>query len=115
MSQLQLFAAGAPELVRSNQKDRFYADHIHGLLSDITRQLLPLRWWLTWQRELQLAAETAYYGLTTVLGNQTLGEEYCNTVQVGAPDSRKKYVVPGAIRRSVAIALQVFGPYLIEI
>lgn len=114
MSQLQLFAAGAPELVRSNQKDRFYADHIHGLLSDITRQLLPLRWWLTWQRELQLAAETAYYGLTTVLGNQTLGEEYCNTVQVGAPDISKKYVVPGAIQRSAAIALQIFGPYLVE-
>ena len=114
MSQLQLFAAGAPELVRSNQKDRFYAEHIHGLLSDITRQLLPLRWWLNWQRELQLAAEVAYYGLTTVLGNQTLGEEYCNTVQVGAPDTGKKYAVPGAIRRSVAILLQIFGPYLIE-
>lgn len=114
MSQLQLFAAGAPELVRSNQKDRFYAEHIHGLLSDITRQLLPLRWWLNWQRELQLAAEMAYYGLTTVLGNQTLGEEYCNTVQVGSPGDNKKYVVPGAIRRSAAIALQILGPYLVE-
>ena len=115
MSQLQLFAAGAPELVRSNQKDRFYAEHIHGLLSDITRQLLPLRWWLNWQRELQLAAEIAYYGLTTVLGNQTLGEEYCNTVQVGSPGRNdKKYVVPGTIRRGAAIVLQILGPYLVE-
>ena len=114
MSQLRLFAAGAPELVRSNQKDRFYAEHIHGLLSDITRQFLPLRWWLNWQREVQLAAEIAYYGLTTVLGNQTLGEEYCNTVQVGSPDHSNKHAVPGAIRRSMAIAAQIFGPYLIE-
>lgn len=114
MSQLRLFEAGAPELVRSNQKDRFYAEHIHGLVSDVTRQLLPLRWWLGWQRELQLAAEVAYYGLTTVLGNQTLGEEYCSTIQVGARDRSNKYVVPGVVRRSAAIALQVCGPYLVE-
>ena len=115
MSHFQLFAAGAPELVRSNQKDRFYVEHIHTLLSDILRQFLPLRWWLNWQRELQLAAELAYYGLTTVLGNQTLGEEYCNTIQVRPPDrSTGRYVMPGAIQRTVAIVLQTFGPYLIE-
>ena len=117
MSRYQLFAAGAPELVRSNQKDRFYSEHAHALLSDVTRQLLPLRWWLNWQRELQLAAEIGYYGLTTVLGNQTLGEEYCNTIQVtGSSTDRNssKYVVPGAIRRTLAIVLQTVGPYIIE-
>lgn len=115
MSQFQLFAAGAPELVRSNQKDRFYVEHIHTLLSDVSRHLLPLRWWLNWQRELQLAAELTYYGLTTVLGSQTLGEEYCNTIQVRPPDRvTGTYVVPGVIRRTVAIVLQTIGPYLIE-
>ena len=115
MSQFKLFPAGAPELVRSNQKDRFYAEHIHSLLSDVTRQVLPLRWWITCQRELQLAAEVAYYGLTTILGNQTLGEEYCNTVQVGSPDHvTGNYAVPGNVRRTVAIALQTVGPYVVE-
>ena len=121
MSRFQLLAAGAPELVRSNQKDRFYADHIHSLLSDTARQVLPLRWWLGWQRELQLVAEIVYHSLTTVLGNQTLGEEYCNTIQVGgrpSSDGRNgrdsRYVVPGALRRTLAVALQSFGPYIVE-
>ena len=121
MSQFQLFTAGAPELVRSSQKDRFYAEHIHSLLSESSRQVLPLRWWLGWQRELQLLAEVVYYGLTTVLGNQTLGEEYCNTVQVKRSSENgsgsgvlNRYVVPGAIRRTLAVVLQTFGPYLVE-
>ena len=115
MARLQLFPAGAPELVRSNQKDRFYSEHIHSLLSDVTRQVLPLHCWFRWQRELQLVAEVAYYSLTTVLGNQTLGEEYCNTVQVGSPDrSSGRYAVPGAMRRSLAIIIQTLGPYLVE-
>ena len=46
MSQFHLLPAGAPELVRTNQKDRFYIDPITSLFSDITRQLLPLRVWL---------------------------------------------------------------------
>lgn len=54
---LHLLPAGAPELVRSNQKDRFYSNHISSLLSDISQQLLPLRYWLRWERELQLLAE----------------------------------------------------------
>lgn len=112
-TRLQLFAAGAPELVRSNQKDRFYANHIGALLSDISYQALPLRLWLKWQREFQLVAEITYYGLTTVLGNQTLGEEYCNTIQIG-PTQNQRYTSPGALRRTLSILLQTIGPYVVE-
>ena len=112
-TRLQLFAAGAPELVRSNQKDRFYTNRISVLLSDIGYQALPLRLWLKWQREFQLVAEFTYYGLTTVLGNQTLGEEYCNTIQIG-PNQSTRYIAPGIIRRTLAILLQTIGPYIVE-
>lgn len=119
MADLCLLPAGAPELVRSNQKDRFYIDRISGFLSDITRQALPLRTWLKWQRELQLLAELGYYGLTTVLDNQTLGEEYTNTIQAQAqsiPDSlsRPSYTPVGTVRRTAAICIQTLGPYMIE-
>ena len=115
MSKLQLVAAGAPELVRSNQKDRFYTNHINSLLSEISHQTLPIRFWLQWQRELQLLAELTYYGLTTAVGNQTLGEEYCNTVQVGSSQATPpKLAAPGIVRRTLAILVQVVGPYVIE-
>ena len=113
MAKLQLFPAGAPELVRSNQKDRFYTNYVNGLISDISRQVLPFRLWLQWQREFQLVAELAYYGLTTVFGNQTLGEEYCSTVQVTGSSS-SQHTVPHFVRRTLAILLQTVGPYAIE-
>ena len=119
MPQLCLLPAGAPELVRSNQKDRFYVDRITAFLADISRQVLPLRLWLKWQRELQLLAELGYYGLTTVIDNQTLGEEYTNTIQVrtqSSPDSSSPplYTPVGIVRRSLAIGIQTVGPYVIE-
>lgn len=119
MPQLCLLPAGAPELVRSNQKDRFYINRITAFLADISRQVLPLRLWLKWQRELQLLAELGYYGLTTVIDNQTLGEEYTNTIQVrtqSSPDSfsRPLYTPVGIVRRSAAIGIQAIGPYAIE-
>ena len=114
-SQLQLLAAGAPELVRSSQKDRFYTGYITSLLSDVSRQALPLRHWLRWQREMQLGSELLYYFLTTVYGNQTLGEEYCNTVQVGPKAAPPQvYNVPSVRRRAFSIFLQTFGLYAIE-
>ena len=112
---MKLFPAGSAELVRCNQKDRFYTDHLTSLLSDISRQLLPLRSWLGWQREIQLLAELGYYGFTTLLGNQTLGEEYCNIVQVAAQQSKNGRFMPaGPVRRALAIFTQVFGVYALE-
>ena len=113
MSTMQLFPAGAPELVRGSQKDRFYTNYINSLLSDVSRQVLPFRLWLKWQREVQLVTELTYYGLTSVLGNQTVGEEYCSTVQV-TKSSSPRYVVPGFMRRTLAILIQTIGYYVIE-
>lgn len=113
MAQMKLFPAGAPELVRCSQKDRFYTEHLTSDLSDITRQVLPLRLWLKWQRELQLLAELGYYGFTTVLGNQTLGEEYCNVIQVG-PAQAGRWVAAGFGRRLISIFIQIFGVYITE-
>lgn len=115
MARMQLFAAGAPELVRSNQKDRLCTEQLTSLLSDISRQALPLRLWLRWQREFQLLAELGYYSLTTVLGNQTLGEEYCNMIQVTPlSPTNGQYLSPGFVKRTLPIIVQTFGVYIIE-
>lgn len=120
MSGLHLLPAGAPELVRSNQKDRFYIDRVYSLVSDIARSLLPLRHWARWQRETQLIAELGYHTLTTLLDNQTLGEEYTNIIQVSAAQvqasagERPRYSPAGFAYRAAAILLQTLGPYVVE-
>lgn len=35
-----------------------------------------------WQKEINTLSDLSYYGLTTLLGTQTLGEEYCDLVQI---------------------------------
>lgn len=35
-----------------------------------------------WQKEINTLSDFSYYALTTLLGTQTLGEEYCDLVQV---------------------------------
>lgn len=35
-----------------------------------------------WQKEINTVSDLCYYALTTLLGNQTLGEEYCDIVQI---------------------------------
>ncbi len=114
MAQMKLFPAGAPELVRCNQKDRFYTDHLTSILSDLSRQALPLRLWMKWQRELQLLAELGYFTLTTLLGNQTLGEEYCNIIQVGPPLAGGRYAPAGFFRRLLPLVVQTLGVYAVE-
>lgn len=114
MAQMKLFPAGAPELVRCNQKDRFYTEHLTSILSELTRQALPLRLWMRWQRELQLVAELGYFGLTTLLGNQTLGEEYCNIIQVGPPSAGGRHTPAGFFRRLLPVAAQTLGVYALE-
>ena len=54
---LHLLPAGAPELVRGNQKDRFYSSYISSLLTDTFQQLLPFDYLLRWEREIQLLSE----------------------------------------------------------
>lgn len=54
-----------------------------------------------------------YYVLTTVWGSQTLGEEYCNIVQVG-PQQSHKFLAPSFLRRTLAILAQLLGPYALE-
>ena len=99
--------------MRCNQKDRFYTEHLASILSEVSRQVLPLRLWLRWQRELQLGAEVGYYALTTLLGNQTLGEEYCNAIQVG-PAQAGRFLPAGFVRRFLSVLVQTFGAYAVE-
>ena len=112
---LKLVVADAPSLVRSNQKDQYYTSYLYKLLSDACRSLFRSKTWLLWQREMRLLAECAYFGVTTLLNRQTLGEEYSNIVQVGEKmDEFQRYRVPSFVRRLAFVYFHLVCPYILE-
>lgn len=114
-SKLTLVPARGAALVRSNQKDQYYAGHLYRLLSELLQKVLRPRVWLTWQREMRLCAELVYFSVTSLLNRQSLGEDYCNIIQTAPQaDAFQKYTAPGFFRRVHFVLLQVLLPYLLE-
>ncbi|XP_062505903.1 peroxisome biogenesis factor 10-like isoform X2 [Corticium candelabrum] len=102
--------AGQPELIRSNQKDLLYSGVVKQHVSDTVLALFGSLSWARWQRELAVLSDMLYFGLTTVCGYQTLGEEYCNIVQVDS-SGRK---IPSLARRLSLVLVSVCSPYIIH-
>ena len=72
--------AGAPDIIRSHQKDAYFQSHLLQQLSNILRSLYGARVSHAWANEARTATELLYLGLTTFVGNRTLGEEYTDIV-----------------------------------
>lgn len=99
--------AASPDIIRSNQKDAYFQGVLLEHLSSILRQLYGARFAQTHVSETRTFAELLYLGLTTLVGNRTLGEEYCDIVQV-EDDTRR---LPTIARRSGYIISAVLLPY----
>ncbi|KAJ1885416.1 peroxisome biogenesis factor 10 [Kickxella alabastrina] len=98
--------SGQPDIVRSAQKDLFYQQRLQADLSSIAQQTLGNRFSATHQPEIQTVSGLLYHSLTTLLGAQTLGEEYCGIMQVG-PDQ----TYPAWGRRVLMVLLQSGGAF----
>lgn len=98
-----------PDIVRSSQKDQFYIKYLHDQLFDIFTKILGPRFGLRFSKELAIASEVAFYSSTTIPGSQTLGEEYCDILQV-APEQR----IPSLMRRFALVLAHVSLPFVIE-
>ncbi|GAA6056167.1 hypothetical protein JCM3770_004240 [Rhodotorula araucariae] len=101
--------AAQPEIVRANQKDLYYLSQLGERIEDVARSFLGTRWLQRWGNELQQGSRLAYFGLTTLLGSQTLGEEYCDIMQYNASDRR----TPTLPRRAALVALHCLFPYFL--
>ncbi|KAM0721998.1 hypothetical protein Q7P37_002924 [Cladosporium fusiforme] len=102
--------AGAPDIIRSHQKDAYFQSHLLQQLSNILRSLYGARVSHTWANEAKTFTELLYLGLTTFVGNRTLGEEYTDIVQV-QDDSHS---LPSVARRTSYILSSVLTPYLLS-
>lgn len=69
-------------IVRANQKDVYYQAILQEQMTRVAQQFLGARRQHVWQKEINTVSDICYYGLTTLLGTQTLGEEYCDLVQI---------------------------------
>ncbi|XP_057406260.1 peroxisome biogenesis factor 10 isoform X6 [Balaenoptera acutorostrata] len=103
-------AASPPEVVRAAQKDDYYRGGLRSAAGGALHSLAGAKKWLEWRREIELVSDVAYFGLTTLAGYQTLGEEYVSIVQVDPTQGR----VPSRLRRGVLVALHTVLPYLLD-
>ena len=120
------------EIMRSGQKDsELTSTHLHPLvnktidsMSKLVHALLhhsrgePAAGggsaasldWMKWSAEIEVLTNLLYYIITTVSGQQTIGEEYVNIVQVGASGRHN----PGVLIRACMVGLHCLGPYIVS-
>lgn len=99
--------AAAPDIIRSHQKDAYFQSVLLSRLEAVIRSLYGSRTAHNWTTEARTFTELLYLGLTTFVGNRTLGEEYTDIVQV--EDSTHR--LPSLLRRSGYILSSVLLPY----
>lgn len=99
--------AAAPDIIRAHQKDAYFEGVITSHLTAFLRRVYGVRFVHTYASEAQTFSGLLYLGLTTFLGNRTLGEEYCDIIQVEDDTGR----LPELYRRAGYILTSVLVPY----
>ncbi|KAI9924103.1 hypothetical protein ASPWEDRAFT_26298 [Aspergillus wentii DTO 134E9] len=74
--------ATSPDIIRSHEKDIFLTGSLINQAQSITRALRGARFAHTHTDAIKHVTEILYFSLTTLIGNRTLGEEYCDLVQL---------------------------------
>ncbi|KAM0280355.1 hypothetical protein ACHAQH_004068 [Verticillium albo-atrum] len=102
--------AAAPDIIRAHQKDAYFKGTLSNTLSDIHRRILGARSAHAHLPTTRAFAETLYLSLTTLVGNRTLGEEYCDVIQIDT--SRHGAArLPAISRRAAYILASVLIPH----
>ncbi|KAI0843113.1 Pex12 amino terminal region-domain-containing protein [Hypoxylon sp. FL0890] len=99
--------AFAPDIIRAHQKDAYFQGLLTNQITDLHRSLLGARSAHAWAAESRTLADLLYLCLTTLLGNRTLGEEYCGLVQVESNTG----ALPALSKRAAYIAGSILAPY----
>lgn len=100
--------AAQPDIIRAHQKDIYYRSLLETQLTEVTRMFLGNRFLLNYTKETSIFSDALYFGLTTILGNSSLGEEYCEISQV----NKLTGLPPTLLRRLALVSFHVGFPYL---
>lgn len=101
--------APSPDILRIHQKDAYVTGTLSAQASTILRALLGARFAHKYSEATSHLSELLYLCITTLLGNRTLGEEYCDVLQVEDDTLR----LAGLGRRVGYIASVVFAPWML--
>ncbi|KAL1968507.1 hypothetical protein VTN77DRAFT_1717 [Rasamsonia byssochlamydoides] len=74
--------ATSPDIIRSHEKDGFITSTLTNQAQSIIRSLKGARYAHAHSETIKNLTEILYFSLTTLIGNRTLGEEYCDIVQL---------------------------------
>lgn len=99
-----------PEILRAHQKDEQHITSLQRDVSEIARAGLGTRQWMQWRSEIDSLASLMYYCATTLIGSQTLGEEYVHILQL----SRSLTSVPSIAQRLALVVAQSFGGNIVK-
>lgn len=102
--------AAQPDIVRASQKDESYRGYTLDIFQDVARRLFGARQAILWGSEIDLVSRMVYSVVTTGCGQQTPGEEYCDTLQAAG----RHLLAPSRPRRLALSLLESCGPYSLE-
>ena len=101
--------ATSPDIIRSHEKDAYITATLTSQAQSILRSLRGARFTHAHGDTIKNLTELLYLSLTTLVGNRTLGEEYCDVVQI--EDGSLK--LPSLVRRAGYVASSVGVPWVL--
>ncbi|PGH11493.1 hypothetical protein AJ79_04868 [Helicocarpus griseus UAMH5409] len=102
--------ATSPDIIRSHEKDAYISGTLSAQLQSIVRALRGARFAHTHTDAIKNLTELLYLSLTTLVGNRTLGEEYCDVVQLEDDTLR----LPSLARRVGYILSTILIPWTLQ-
>ncbi|CAI6012890.1 unnamed protein product [Closterium sp. NIES-65] len=108
---VQFPPAAQPEVMRAAEKDELYAASLGDMCHDAIASQLGHRVAGQWGGPIRVAARCLYYLVTTGAGSRTLGEEYCDIVQVPGRYNLR----PTLVRRLFLVLLHSLLPRLCQL
>ena len=102
--------ATSPDIIRSHEKDVFVTASLVNQAQSIIRAVKGARFAHTHAEAVKNLTEVLYLSLTTLIGNRTLGEEYCDIVQI-EDDTLQ---LPSFTRRAGYILSSILVPWSLQ-
>lgn len=102
--------ATSPDIIRSHEKDVFMTGGMVNHALSIARSVRGARFAHAHSDAIKHLTEVLYFALTTFIGNRTLGEEYCDLVQLEDDTLR----LPSTVRRTGYILSSIIVPWVLQ-
>lgn len=106
----QQYRANVSDIAARSEKDGKFIDKLIADINHVVRETLGTRQWIRYEPIIARTTHLVYHLLTTVAGNQTLGEEYYQLVQTNLPTS----LVPSAVKRLALALVTCFGDIFLK-